>query len=154
MSTHELRRRSLNRRRFAALGASALAAPAFLRFGRSVSAQDEKPGTIKLDYAYYSPTSLVLRRFAWLEEELGAEDIQIEWTLSAGSNKANEYLRSDAIDFGSTAGAAALLARANGSNIRTVYVYSKPEWAALVAPAGSEISTVEQLEGKKVAATK
>jgi sulfonate transport system substrate-binding protein len=146
--------RPLSRRHFAALGGAALAAPALLRFGRSSSAQDEKPGTVKLDYAYYNPSSLVLRRFGWLEEDLGAEEIEVEWTLSAGSNKANEYLRSDAIDFGSTAGAAALLARANGSAIRSVYVYSKPEWAALVAPAGSEITTVEQLEGKKVAATK
>ena len=56
----------------------------------------------------------------------------MEWVLSAGSNKANEFLRSDAIDFGSTAGSAALLAKANGSEIQTVYIYSKPEWAALV----------------------
>jgi sulfonate transport system substrate-binding protein len=150
----DLRRRPLNRRRFAALGGAALAAPAVLRYGRSVSAQEEKPGTIKLDYAYYNPSSLALRRFGWLEEEFGAEEIGVEWVLSAGSNKANEFLRSDAIDLGSTAGAAALLARANGSEIRTVYIYSKPEWTALVAPAGSEIATVEQLEGRKVAATK
>src|SRR5687767_6612206 len=96
----------LSRRRFASLGVVALAAPAMLRIGRSASAQDEKPGTVKLDYAYYNPSSLVLRRFGWLEEDLGAEEIEVDWTLSAGSNKANEYLRSDAIDFGSTAGAA------------------------------------------------
>jgi sulfonate transport system substrate-binding protein len=145
---------TLSRRRLAALGAAAIAAPAVLRFGRSAAAQEEKPDKITLDYAYYSPTSLVLRRFGWLEEELGAEGIEIAWVLSAGSNKANEYLRSDAVDFGSTAGAAALLARANGSAIKTVYIYSQPEWTALVAPAGSEIATIEQLAGKKVAATK
>ena len=153
MTTTSLRRTPLNRRRFARLGAATLAAPAVLRYGRSVSAQ-ETPEKIVLDYAYYSPTSLVLRRFGWLEEELGAEGIEIEWVLSAGSNKANEYLRSDAVDFGSTAGAAALLARANGSAIKAVYIYSQPEWTALVAPQGSEITTIEHLEGKKVAATK
>ena len=114
----------------------------------------EKPGTIKLDYAYYNPSSLVLRRFGWLEEDLAADGINVEWTWSAGSNKANEYLRSDAIDFGSTAGAAALLARANGSAIQTVYIFSKPEWAALVVPKDSPITSVDQLKGKKVAATK
>src|SRR5687768_596234 len=153
MTTTSLRRTPLNRRRFARLGAATLAAPAVLRFGRSASAQ-ETPEKIVLDYAYYSPTSLVLRRFGWLEEELGAEGIEIEWVLSAGSNKANEYLRSDAVDFGSTAGAAALLARANGSAIKAVYIYSQPEWTALVAPQGSEITSIEQLDGKKVAATK
>ena len=120
---------------------------------RSASAQDA-PDTIKLDYAYYNPSSLVLKKFGWLEEELAADGVEIEWTLSAGSNKANEFLRSDAIDFGSTAGSAALLAKANGSAIQTVYIYSKPEWAALVVPKDSEITSIEQLKGKKVAATK
>ncbi|MCA9861181.1 MAG: aliphatic sulfonate ABC transporter substrate-binding protein, partial [Thermomicrobiales bacterium] len=82
------------------------------------------------------------------------DGVEIEWVWSAGSNKANEYLRSDAVDLGSTAGSAALLARANGSGIQTVYLYSQPEWSALVAPPGSDITTVEGLAGKKVAATK
>jgi sulfonate transport system substrate-binding protein len=118
------------------------------------AAAQEKPDKIRLDYAYYNPSSLVLKKFGWLEEDLAADDVEIEWVLSAGSNKANEFLRSDAIDFGSTAGAAALLARTNGSPIQTVYLYSKPEWAALVVPKDSDITTLEQLEGKKIAATK
>ena len=120
----------------------------------TAAAAQEAPDKIRLDYAYYNPSSLVLRRFGWLEEDLAADEVEIEWVLSAGSNKANEYLRSEAIDFGSTAGAAALLARANGSPIQTVYIYSKPEWAALVVPADSEITEVTQLKGKKIAATK
>jgi sulfonate transport system substrate-binding protein len=118
------------------------------------TAAQDRPETVRLDYAYYNPSSLVLRRFGWLEEELGADGIGVEWVLSAGSNKANEYLRSDAVDFGSTAGSAALLAKANGSNIQTVYVFSKPEWTALVVGRDSEITEVAQLRGRKVAATK
>ena len=122
---------------------------------RRARAQDgAKPETIKVDYAYYNPSSLVLRRFGWLEEDLAADGVAVEWTLSAGSNKANEFLRADAIDFGSTAGAAALLAKANGSAIETVYIFSKPEWAALVVVADSPIADVAGLQGKKVAATK
>lgn len=129
--------------------------PALLGLAASTPAHaEEKPGTIKLDYAYYNPSSLVLRRFGWIEEELKPEGIKIEWVWSAGSNKANEWLRSEAVDFGSTAGSAALLARANGSPIRTVYLYSKPEWTALVVRKDSEITTLEQLKGKKIAATK
>lgn len=122
--------------------------------GRSAVAQDDKPGTIKLDFAYYNPSSLVLQKFGWLEEDLAADGVKVEWTLSAGSNKANEYLRSDAIDFGSTAGAAALLAKANGSAIQNVYIFSKPEWTAVVVPKGSDITSLEGLKGKKIAATK
>ncbi|CAA9588382.1 MAG: Alkanesulfonates-binding protein, partial [uncultured Thermomicrobiales bacterium] len=113
-----------------------------------------KPSEIRLDYAYYNPSSLVLRRFGWLEEEFKADGVSVTWTLSAGSNKANEFLRAEAVDFGSTAGSAALLARANGSPIRAVYIYSKPEWAALVVRKDSSIADPRQLKGKKVAATK
>ena len=122
--------------------------------GIQPAAAQEAPETIKLDYAYYNPSSLVLKKFGWLEEDLAAEGIKVEWTLSAGSNKANEFLRSDAIDFGSTAGAAALLAKANGSEIQTVYLFSKPEWTALVVRADSTYTSVADLKGKKIAATK
>lgn len=113
-----------------------------------------KPQEIRLDYAYYNPSSLVLKKFGWLEQDLKADGIGVKWVLSAGSNKANEFLRSDAVDFGSTAGAAALLAKANGSPIETVYIYSKPEWTALVVGKDSPITDVTQLKGKKIAATK
>jgi sulfonate transport system substrate-binding protein len=114
----------------------------------------DPPDKIRLDFAYYNPSSLVLKKFGWIEEDLAADGIEVEWVWSAGSNKANEYLRSDAIDFGSTAGAAALLAKANGSAIQTVYLFSQPEWTALVVPPDSDIKAVADLKGKKVAATK
>ena len=60
----------------------------------------------------------------------------VNWVQSAGSNKANEALRAGAIDVGSTAGSAALLARSNGSPIQVIDIYSQPEWAALVVAEG------------------
>jgi sulfonate transport system substrate-binding protein len=111
-------------------------------------------GELRLDYAYYSPTSLVLKRFGWLEEEFKGDGTRIKWVLSAGSNRALEYLNANSIDFGSTAGLAALLARANGNPIRSPYIYSRPEWTALVVPKNSPIRTLADLKGKKVAATK
>ena len=82
------------------------------------------PKELKLDYAYYSPTSLVLRRFGWLEEDLAKDGTSVRWVLSAGSNRALEYLNAGSIDIGSTAGLAALLARANGNPIRAPYILS------------------------------
>jgi sulfonate transport system substrate-binding protein len=110
--------------------------------------------TLRLDYAYYNPASLVLREQKWLETELAGKGVTVSWQLSAGSNKANEGLRADALDIGSTAGAAALVARANGTPIKTIEVFSQPEWAAIVAPKGSSITSVAGLRGKKIAATK
>lgn len=113
-----------------------------------------KPESIKLDFAYYNPVSLVLKDKAWLEEDLAKDNIKVEWTQSLGSNKALELLNSRSIDFGSTAGAAALLGKANGNPIKAIYVYSKPEWTALVTSKDSPITQVQDLKGKRVAATK
>lgn len=109
---------------------------------------------LRLDYAYYSPTSLVLRHFGWLEEAFKADGTRVKWVLSAGSNRALEYLNANSIDIGSSAGLAALLAKANGNPIKTPYIYSRPEWTALVVPKNSTIRTLADLKGKKVAATK
>lgn len=105
---------------------------------------------IRLDYAYYNPLSLVVRDQHLLE----SRGYNVTWVLSAGSNKANEALRSKALDFGSTAGSAALVARANGTPIKIIDVYSKPEWTALVVGKNSPVNSVADLRGKKVAVTK
>jgi sulfonate transport system substrate-binding protein len=111
-------------------------------------------GTLNIDFATYNPLSLVIKDQGWLEDALADQDITVNWVQSAGSNKANEALRAEAIDVGSTAGSAALLARSNGSPIQVIDIYSQPEWSALVVPEGSAITSVEDLMGKQVAATK
>jgi sulfonate transport system substrate-binding protein len=73
---------------------------------------------------------------------------------SAGSNKALEFLNASSIDFGSTAGAAALLGKINGNPIKSVYVYSQPEWTALLTREDTGIKSVADLKGKRVAATR
>jgi sulfonate transport system substrate-binding protein len=113
-----------------------------------------KPQTIKLDFAYYNPVSLVLKDKKFLEQDLAADGITVEWTQSLGSNKALELLNSKSIDFGSTAGAAALIGKANGNPIKAIYVYSRPEWTALVVRKDSPINKVEDLKSKKVAVTR
>jgi sulfonate transport system substrate-binding protein len=110
--------------------------------------------TVTIDWAYYNPVSLVLKQQGWLEDELKKDDIRVQWVQSLGSNKALEFLNAGSLDFGSTAGAAALLAKVNGNPIQTVWVYSKPEWTALVTRPDTGIAKVEDLKGKRVAVTK
>lgn len=141
-----MKRRSLLQ--LAASGAALAALPA------PGLAQPAPLQELRLDYAHYSPTSLVLRHFGWLEEEFKADGTRIKWVFSAGSNRALEYLNANSIDIGSSAGLAALLARANGNPIRTPYLFSRPEWTALVVPKNSPIRSLADLKGKKVAATK
>ncbi|MBD8602870.1 aliphatic sulfonate ABC transporter substrate-binding protein [Pseudomonas sp. CFBP 8771] len=116
------------------------------------TAQAAAPAEVRLDYAYYSPTSLVLRHFGWLEKALPGT--KVDWVLSQGSNRSLEYLNGGSIDFASTAGLAAVLSRANGSPIKTVYIASRPEWTALAVRKDSPIKGVADLKGKKIAATK
>lgn len=107
---------------------------------------------LRLDFAYYNPVSLVLKDRHWVEDAVGP-GVQVQWVQSAGSNKALEYLRGRSLDFGSTAGSAALLGRANGTPVKAIYVYGLMEWTALVTRADSPIRSVADLKGKRVAAT-
>jgi sulfonate transport system substrate-binding protein len=119
-----------------------------------LSAAAEEPiKVLRLDYAYYSPASLVLKHFGWVEQAFKPDGVAVSWVFSAGSNRALEYLNSRSVDFGSTAGLAAVLSRANGNPVKAVYVYSRPEWVALVVARGSPIRSVADLRGRKVAAT-
>lgn len=109
---------------------------------------------ITVDFATYNPVGLVLKEKGWLEEALAEDGVSVRWVQSQGSNKALEFLNAGSIDFGSTAGAAALIGRINGNPIKSIYVYSRPEWTALVRPAESDIESVEDLKGKRVAVTR
>lgn len=96
--------------------------------------------------------SLVLKHFGWLEEAL--PQTKVGWVLSQGSNRSLEYLNSGGVDFASSASLSAVLSRANGSPIKSVYVYSRAEWTALVVRKDSTFKSVSDLKGKKIAATK
>jgi sulfonate transport system substrate-binding protein len=109
---------------------------------------------VRIDYATYNPVSLVLKERGILERELGKSGITVRWVQSLGSNKALEFLNAGSIDFGSTAGAAALIGKINGNPIKSIYVYSRPEWTALVTRRDTGIAKVEDLKGKRVAVTR
>src|SRR5881275_3120578 len=137
----------ISRRAFAALIAASTLAPASL-----VAA--DKPKEIRIDWATYNPVSMVLKEKGLLEKEFAKDGIGIRWVQTLGSNKALEFLNAGSIDFGSTAGSAALLAKINGNPIKSIYVYSRPEWTALVTTKDSQIAKIEDLKGKRVAVTR
>jgi len=137
----------ISRRALAAIIAVATLAP-----GAAFAADALKE--IHLDWATYNPVSMILKQKGLLEKEFAKDGISIVWVQSAGSNKALEFLNAGSIDFGSTAGSAALVAKINGNPIKSIYVYSRPEWTALVTTKDSKISNVADLRGKRVAVTR
>lgn len=119
----------------------------------TTSVRADQVTKLRLDYASYNPVSLVLKDKGLMEAEFAKDNIAIEWVQSAGSNQSLAMLKSSTVDFGSAAGAAALLARIGGNPVKAIYVFSRPEWTALLVPANSPLQTVADLKGKKVAAT-
>jgi sulfonate transport system substrate-binding protein len=139
--------RFVSRRSLLAFGTLAWLVPA------AASAAD-KPSSINIDWATYNPVSMVLKEKGLLEKEFAKDGIGIRWVQTLGSNKALEFLNAGSIDFGSTAGSAALVAKINGNPIKSIYVYSQPEWTALVTRKDTSINKIEDLKGKRVAVTR
>lgn len=116
------------------------------------SAGDPALPELRIDYATYSPPSLVLKKMGWAEEAFTGTTVK--WVYSAGSSNALNFLQGNAVDFGSTAGSAALLSRANGNPIKAVYIYEQPEWTAIVVARDSTAKSITDLKGKRIAAQK
>jgi sulfonate transport system substrate-binding protein len=109
------------------------------------------PKEIHIDWATYNPVSILLKDKGFLENEFRKDGIEIVWVQTQSSSNALQLLNASSIDFGSTAGSAALVAKINGNPIKSIYVFSQPEWTALVAAKDSAIKKVEDLRGKRVA---
>jgi sulfonate transport system substrate-binding protein len=114
----------------------------------------DQPKEIRIDWATYNPVSMVFKDKGYLEKEFAKDGISIRWVQTLGSNKALEFLNAGSIDFGSTAGSAALVAKINGNPIKSIYVYSRPEWTALVTRKDTTIAKIADLKGKRVAVTR
>jgi len=121
-----------------------------LRLARAAA----KPSEIRIDWATYNPVSMVLKQQGLLEKEFANDGIGIRWVQTLGSNKALEFLNASSIDFGSTAGSAALLSKINSNPIKSIYIYSRPEWTALVTRKDTPINKIDDLKGKRVAVTR
>src|SRR5262252_286446 len=137
---------AFSRRSFAVLCAIVGFAPA------AIAA--DAPKEIRIDWATYNPVSMLLKDKGLLEKEFAKDGITIRWVQTLASNKPLEFLHAGPIDFASTAGSAALVAKINGNPIKSIYVYSQPEWTGLVTRKETTIATIADLKGKRVAVTR
>src|SRR5262245_59993589 len=100
----------------------------------------DNPKEVYVDWATYNPVSMLLKDKGFLEKEFAKDGIKVVWVKTVSSSNALQFLNAGSINFGSTAGSAALVARINGNPIKSVYVYSRPEWTALVTTKDSSIN--------------
>ena len=99
---------------------SLLASVLLLGLAPATSFAADKPSTINIDWATYNPVSMVLKEKGLLEKEFAKDGIGIRWVQTLGSNKALEFLNAGSIDFGSSAGAAALVSKINSNPISMI----------------------------------
>jgi sulfonate transport system substrate-binding protein len=133
---------------------STLGAITLASISAAPAAAQSKLSELRIDWATYNPVSIILKNQGLLEKEFEKDGTKIRWVQTLGSNKALEFLNAGSIDLGSTAGSAALVARINGNPIKSIYVYSRPEWTALVTRKDTGITKVADLKGKSVAVTR
>ncbi len=82
--------RIISRRTFIA-GTAAIAGLAAVGLPRFAEAQ-EKLDQLRIDFATYSPLSILIKEKGWIEEEFKADGTAVTWVQSLGSNKALEFL--------------------------------------------------------------
>jgi sulfonate transport system substrate-binding protein len=108
---------------------------------------------VRIAHSYIAAIPAVLREKGFLEHALKDRNVEVQWVTALGSNKTFEFLRGGSLDFGSSGGSAALVARANGNPVQVLSFVSHGEFIALATLPGSGIKTPGDLKGKKVAAT-
>lgn len=110
------------------------------------------PATLRMDYNDYNQLSLVLKKFGWIEKEFKRDNLPVHWVDSGKGNNGIDFLTKGAVDFASTDALGAFISKANGHPVKTVYMFSRPEWTMLLVTRDSPCNSIRDLKGKKIAA--
>ncbi|AJE46157.1 aliphatic sulfonate ABC transporter substrate-binding protein [Celeribacter indicus] len=125
---------------------------ALLLTAHAAAAEELKQITVA--WSKIVPETVLAKERGWVEEAVAPYEVEVKWVESLGSNKTVEFLRGESLDVGTLSLASAFLARANGTPIRYVYWTARDATGApLLVAKDSEITSYEDLKGKKIAAT-
>jgi sulfonate transport system substrate-binding protein len=87
--------------------------------------------------------------------ELAGVPYRIEWATFSAGPPLLEAINADAVDIGGCGDTPPLFALAGGANLRIVAaIKNRPEFSAIIAPAGSRLRSVRDLRNTKVALAK
>ncbi len=113
--------------------------------------------TLRVTYvtAPFNVPSIVDKHEGILEADFGAKGIAIERPEITSGAKQTEAIAADAIDVASVlGGASAILAKANGVDVRVIAVYSRSPKAFALMTRADGPTTLADLKGKKIAGPK
>ena len=141
--------RSVKRGTIAVSSTALIVALAFV-FAYSASA----PEQLRIGYQKYG-TLIILKARGALEKRLAPLNVEAKWTEFPAGPQLLEGLNVGSIDYGTVREAPPIFAQAPAANL----VYSAneppaPSAEAIVVPKGSNIKSVTELKGKKVALNK
>jgi sulfonate transport system substrate-binding protein len=133
------------------LWAGALGAAGFGLPGATLA---QEKGVLRIGYQKYGTLTLLKGR-GTLDKRLAGQGIAVKWTEFPAGPVLLEGLNVGSIDFGTVGEAPPIFAQAAGANL--VYVANEPPAPAseaIVVPRGSQLTTLADLKGKKIALNK
>lgn len=118
------------------------------------SAAQASPEPLRIGYQKYG-TLVLLKASGELEKKLAPQGVEVRWIEFPAGPQLLEGLNVGAVDFGTTGETPPIIAQAAGADL--VYLAHEPaapSSEAIVVPAASELRSVADLKGKRVALNK
>ena len=115
------------------------------------------PKSISLTYvkAPLNVPSIVEKKLGLLEKEFAKDKIAVQYPEITVGSKQTEAMAAGSLDFAhALGGTSAILAAANGADLKIIAIYSRAPKAFVVLTKGDKIQKVSDLKGKKVAGPK
>lgn len=131
--------------------------PVLTGCGSEQAAAPEKPRSMNITYvkAPLNVPSIVEKRLGLFEKEFGKDGMAIGFPEITAGPKQTEAIAAGAVDFAHClGGTAAILAAANGVDLKIVGIYSRAPKAFVLLAKDKSIQSVAGLKGKKVAGPK
>lgn len=120
----------------------------------STSDEDQGPITVRIGYQKYG-TLNILKADGALDRRLAELGLNVEWTEFPGGPQLLEALNVGSIDVGHTGEAPPIFAQAAGAPlIYLAHEPPSPKSEAIIVPQDSDITSIRDLKGKKVALNK
>ena len=116
-----------------------------------------KPGAITITYvkAPLNVPSILEKKLASFDKEFAKDNIKVSYPEITVGSKQTEALAAGSLDFAHClGGTSAILAAANGVDLKIIGMYSRAPKAFVVLVKGTAIQNIADLKGKKVAGPK
>ena len=120
-----------------------------------VSAQNSaNKGVLRIGFQKYG-TLTILKAAGSLDQRLAASGVSVQWTEFPAGPQLLEGLNVGSVDFGTTGEAPPIFAQAAGADLLYVsHEPAAPGGEAIVVPKNSQLKSVADLRGKKIALNK